>query len=187
MTAWFVLAILLGITAWLTKRRWLFLAAGTCVVVFVALDLRRPAATAPIAASPQRVAYAAPPSPTVTAVPPDCQSAGPALDAASKAKGAKDYQRLFDVASPAIATTERCPVKLVNVIARAELVADRALAEHELKSGDWQTDLNLAKQLFQKCVTDPDWYGTETSGQCETMQKYLIEFETHWDMERWTR
>ena len=97
------------------------------------------------------------------------------------------YQKTYDTAVSGLHYVSLCDDDDDNLENRAYLLSFKAIAEHNLSSGDSRTDLNEANTLLVECQTHPGFYGTNVGAQCESQEQYNIQDQTNWEMEQYNQ
>ncbi len=95
---------------------------------------------------------------------------------------ANDWQLTYDTSMSGIHYNDECDSDNDKIVNAGFFLSFKANAEHELGSGDWQTDYNQANQLLVECQTTPGIYGTHLAGVCESQEQGNISRQTHWEM-----
>ncbi len=88
-----------------------------------------------------------------------------ALDSASA-------QARYDSSVAGLAANQRCGDAQMHLVNEAYLLSMRAPAEHELRVGSWQRDLQRANMLLQQCTNWPGIRGTAAASNCSTQLRY---------------
>jgi hypothetical protein len=97
------------------------------------------------------------------------------------------HQAAYNAAVAGLADNEHCSNDDQHLINEGYLLSMKGMAEHYLKDGDSQTDLNQANALLVECQTRPGIYGTHTGAACETQEMNNIKAPTNWEMESYER
>ena len=105
-----------------------------------------------------------------------------AHDYERKAAHEQGDQASYDLSVSGLHYVDLCQDETDAKIMRGYLLSFKGLAEHELTSGDWRTDLNQANQLLVECQTTPGIYGTQRAAQCETQEGYNIKASVQWGL-----
>ena len=81
-------------------------------------------------------------------------------------------QASYDSAVAGLSANQRCSDPQMKLVNEAYLLSMRAAAEHELKVGNWQRDLERANMLLTQCANWPGLRGTKAASDCTTQRQY---------------
>ena len=81
-------------------------------------------------------------------------------------------QAAYDSAVAGLTANQRCTDPQMRLVNEGYLLSMRAGAEHELKIGNWQRDLERANMLLAQCANWPGLRGTKAGNDCNTQRQY---------------
>jgi hypothetical protein len=81
-------------------------------------------------------------------------------------------QASYDSAVAGLTANARCNDPQMKLVNEAYLLSMRAAAEHELKIGNWQRDLERANMLLAQCTNWPGLRGKPAGNNCATQRQY---------------
>lgn len=111
-----------------------------------------------------------------------CQTADSLERKAADQINAESYQETYDTVVSGIHYNDECDTESDQTINSGFFLSFKAVAEHELGTGDWRTDFNQANQQLVECQTMPGVYGTHLAGVCESQEQNNISRQTNWEM-----
>ncbi|MEA2721444.1 MAG: hypothetical protein QOJ39_3308 [Candidatus Eremiobacteraeota bacterium] len=81
-------------------------------------------------------------------------------------------QASYDSAVAGLTANVRCNDAQMKLVNEAYLLSMRAAAEHELKIGNWQRDMERANMLLAQCTNWPGLRGKAAGNNCATQRQY---------------
>jgi len=127
----------------------LALAAAVCAGILTAAGAPRTASSAPDPGCTQALAYEK-----------------------TAAQDSVSAQARYDSAVAGLAANQTCRDAQMHLVNEAYLLSMRAPAEHDLKVGSWQRDLQRANMLLLQCTNWPGIKGTAAGANCATQMRY---------------
>jgi hypothetical protein len=83
-------------------------------------------------------------------------------------------QASYDSAVAGLTANVRCNDPQMKLVNEAYLLSMRAAAEHELKIGNWQRDIERANMLLAQCTNWPGLRGKKAGNDCATQRQYNL-------------
>jgi hypothetical protein len=81
-------------------------------------------------------------------------------------------QARYDSAVAGLTANRNCHDSQMHLVNEGYLLSMRAPAEHDLKIGNWQRDLDRANMLLTQCTNWPGLRGTRAGIDCDTQRRY---------------
>jgi Tfp pilus assembly major pilin PilA len=114
-----------------------------------------------------------------------CDTAFDIERTAADAIRANEYQKTYDLTISGLHYAGECDDNNSQVVLNGYLLSFKALAEHNLSSGDSATDMNQAETLLAECQSLPGIYGTHEGAQCESQEEADISTKQYWEMQQY--